>query len=65
MKLWQIILGVSLFLASSMIADLVTSYGFGVVLMGQDYAGAMISKVLDVLAGSFIVWGVFDFKRKR
>lgn len=65
MKLFQIGIGVALFLTSSMVADLATLAGFELSVGGTDYAVDVVKKVLDVLAGSMIVWGIIDTKRRR
>ena len=65
MKFLQFGIGVALFLSSSMVADLATLAGFELSVGGTDYAVDVVKKVLDVLAGSMIVWGILDFKRGR
>lgn len=64
-KFWQIGMGVALFLGSSMLADLVASTGVELSIGGSDYAVDVIKKILDVLAGSMIVWGILDTKPRR
>lgn len=48
-----------------MLADLVVTAGFELSIGGTDYAVDVTRKVLDVLAGSMIVWGVLDIKKKK
>lgn len=64
MKLYQIIIGVILFAGSSMLADLVGASGVELSIGGTDYAVDITRKILDVLAGSMIIWGVLDIKKK-
>lgn len=65
MKIWQIAVGVVLFLTSSMLADLVASSGVELSIGGTNYAVDVTRKVLDVLAGSLTVWGVLDLKKHK
>lgn len=58
-------IGVILFATSSMLADLVVLAGFELSVAGTDYAVDVVRKVLDVMAGSMIVWGFLDFKRRK
>jgi len=64
-KPWQILIGVILFAGSSMLADLVVTAGFELSIGGTDCAVDVSREVLDVLAGSMIVWGVLDIKKKK
>ena len=57
--------GVGLFLSSAMIADLLAMGGWSIVWAGTDYAPAWTSKIIDTLAGSLIIWGVLDIKKKK
>lgn len=64
MKPFQIIGGIVLFAMSTFVADIAVTYGFSMTFGGTDYASTIISKVLDVLAGSLIVWGILDFNKR-
>jgi len=64
MKLWQIVIGIVLFLLSSFVAEMAAAAGISIMFQGQDYAVDVTTKVLDVLAGSMLVWGVLDIKKK-
>ena len=64
MKLSHIIAGIILFLLSSTLADLVLQTGFSLSIGGTEYAVDVVRKFLDAIAGSLIVWGILDFKKK-
>lgn len=65
MKVWQTVIGIILFATSSMLADLVTLTGFSLSIGGTDYAVDVTRKILDVMAGSMIVWGVLDIGKPK
>jgi len=61
---WKILLGVVLFILSSFSAQLICYLGFAVTYGGLDYSAQVLSKILDVFAGSLLVWGFFDVNKK-
>ncbi|MCB5286144.1 MAG: hypothetical protein LHW45_11245 [Candidatus Cloacimonetes bacterium] len=65
MNILMISVGLALFLSSAMIADLLAMGGWSIVWAGTDYAPAWTSKIIDTLAGSLIIWGVIDIKKKK
>jgi uncharacterized membrane protein YjjP (DUF1212 family) len=65
LKLWQIVIGIVLFLLSSFVAEMAAAAGISIMFQGQDYAVDVTTKVLDVLAGSLLVWGVLDLKKGK
>jgi hypothetical protein len=65
MNLYKIGIGVALFLSSAMIADLLALAGWSIIWNDIDYAPAWTSKIIDTLAGSLIIWGILDIKKKK
>lgn len=65
MRFWLIGAGVILFLTSSMLADLVAGAGLELSVGGTDYAIDAAKKILDLIAGSMIVWGILDKPKLR
>ena len=55
---WKIIVGIVLFAFSSLVVELLVWGGVSFTLGDKEYAGDICTKVLDVLAGSFLVWGL-------
>jgi len=55
---WKIIFGIVLFVTSSFIAELLVMGGVSLTIGGTEYASSFLGKMLDVLAGSFIFWGI-------
>lgn len=65
MNLLKIGIGLSLFLSSAMIADLLAIAGWSITWAGVDYAPSFTAKILDTLAGSLIIWGILDIKPRK
>ncbi len=62
MNPWKIAIGIALFLSSAMIVEILDPMGLSIMYNGINYAPDLMSKVLDTLAGSLIIWGILDFK---
>ena len=65
MDFWKIGLGVALFLSSAMIGDLLAMTGLSLFWGSTDYAPSFVAKLLDTMAGSLVIWGVLDIKKKK
>lgn len=65
MDFWKIGLGVGLFLSSAMIADMLAMVGLSLFWGSTDYAPSFVAKLLDTMAGSLVIWGVLDIKKKK
>ena len=48
-----------------MIADILAISGWGIIWGGVDYAPAWTAKIIDTIAGSLIIWGILDIKKKK
>ena len=55
---WKVFLGIALFVFSSFIVEILLWGGVSITVGDKDYAGDICGKILDVLAGSFLVWGL-------
>jgi len=65
MNFLKIALGLGLFLSSAMIADLLALGGWSLTWGATDYAPAWTAKIIDTIAGSLIIWGILDLKKKK
>jgi hypothetical protein len=48
-----------------MIADLLALGGWSLTWGATDYAPAWTAKIIDTIAGSLIIWGILDLKKKK
>lgn len=56
----KIALGLILFFSSSIIIHLLGYLDISIIIGETDYAPDFLSKILDTLAGSLIIWGILD-----
>ena len=47
-----------MFVISSFVAELLVWSGISLTVHGEEYAEDILGKILDVFAGSLILWGV-------